>query len=465
MVNQISVQQAKYKLLTDVRQPRSKLQALCFILIILIFLLLFTIYTSIGILPLKSSNTSNFHKEDDAKISTWIRRTWLYAESTKKNQNAEKSTIFDQAEQPRKKSLGKIIACYFTIPRNLNTSGELSPSQLDPNLCTHIIVGFASVVNCTLSLGENISMYREVVNLKIRKPKLKIMVSVGGTNELYSGFPEMVETHTNRKKFINSVLNVTKNLNLDGLDIDWEFPAWPDSKTRQKIHFVQLLQELQKVFDRTSPNLILSVALGAPPAIIAQSYNVPQLAQHVDFVNLMTYDYHFFVWYFPITGLNAPLYPRSPEIGYLSTLNVNYSAYYLLSKGMPREKIVIGIPTYGHSYKLDNSLNHEVGSPAKSFGTSGSAGFVPYSTTCKFLHSGAETIFEHESRVPYTYKNDEWISYDDILSVKYKIEWILKSGFKGAMIFSLNTDDWYGSCADNTTFPLTRITSSILKHS
>lgn len=73
---------------------------------------------------------------------------------------------------------------------------------------------------------------------------------------------------------------MTKALNVDGLDLDWEYPAWgiPNSEM-QKIHFVQLTYELRKEFDHSDQKLILSAAVAAPQAIIDQSYEVPQFAE------------------------------------------------------------------------------------------------------------------------------------------------------------------------------------------
>lgn len=77
---------------------------------------------------------------------------------------------------------------------------NLSPSRIDPHICTHIIVGFASITNCTVDMGVDTKIYEEVVNLKKNNSKLKVMFSVGGGNELNSGFPEMVKNHANRKR-------------------------------------------------------------------------------------------------------------------------------------------------------------------------------------------------------------------------------------------------------------------------
>lgn len=64
----------------------------------------------------------------------------------------------------------------------------------------------------------------------------------------------------------------------------------------------------------------------------------------------MAYDYHMYQSYLPLTGANAPLYERQAEKGYFTTLNLNWTATYWLYKGMPAAKIIIGVPTYGHSF-------------------------------------------------------------------------------------------------------------------
>lgn len=141
----------------------------------------------------------------------------------------------------------------------------------------------------------------------------------------------------------------------------------------------------------------------------------------MDFVNLMAYDYHFYSLLLPLTGFNAPLYSNPSETGLWLTLNVNYSANYWMEKGMPRDKIVVGIPTYGHSFNLDNADNHGLAAPCNGYGSLGSAGFVSYPMVCGFLELGATKVFQNESRVPYAFKDNEWISYDDAGSVAEKV--------------------------------------------
>lgn len=140
---------------------------------------------------------------------------------------------------------------------------------------------------------------------------------------------------------------------LDGIDLDWEFPnEILDGDKRQKIHFSQLLYEIRMEINRQERHkFLLSVAVAAPPFIVDNSYNVAFMNKYVDYVNLMSYDYHFYTKFTPFTGLNAPLYAVPNEVGYFSQLNINYSANYWNLKGMAKDKIIIGLPTYGHSFK------------------------------------------------------------------------------------------------------------------
>lgn len=73
--------------------------------------------------------------------------------------------------------------------------------------------------------------------------------------------------------------------------------------------------------------------------------------RYVDFVNIMCYDYHAFVWYLPFTGPNAPLFANANDLGYEKTLNTNHTVNVWINSGMPKKKIMVGVPIYGHSWR------------------------------------------------------------------------------------------------------------------
>ena len=65
---------------------------------------------------------------------------------------------------------------------------------------------------------------------------------------------------------------------MDGLDFDWEFPAWYSDKM-ERVRFTQLLMELRNEVNRRHSTLLLSVAVAAPQPIIDAGYDVAQMAE------------------------------------------------------------------------------------------------------------------------------------------------------------------------------------------
>lgn len=172
------------------------------------------------------------------------------------------------------------------------------------------------------------------------------------------------------------------------------------------------------------------------------------------------------------TGLNAPLYQRSTEVGMFAQLNINYSVNYWMSKGLDRSKIIIGLPTYGHSYRLVNPFNTKIMAPAEDYGSVGVLGYVTYSEVCWFSQTNLNVRSEYDTETcsPWLHTGLEWISYDDERSIECKANYVKSNHFGGAMIFSLNTDDFQLTCSEKGNdgvgvqkdFPLLRKIHSIL---
>ncbi|XP_023213802.1 chitotriosidase-1-like [Centruroides sculpturatus] len=138
----------------------------------------------------------------------------------------------------------KKLVCYYVWE---NENNSLLPSDIDPTLCTHILIGFASVVDGVLvpSKPSDIKGYEWTVSLKRKNPKLKVMLSAGGGSE----FSNAVFSSHNRTKFINSILKLLNRFHFDGVDIDWEFPAWSGSPAMDRINFVKFLRvNFKKIF-------------------------------------------------------------------------------------------------------------------------------------------------------------------------------------------------------------------------
>uniref|UniRef100_A0A131Y8W2 Putative catalytically inactive chitinase-like lectin n=1 Tax=Ixodes ricinus TaxID=34613 RepID=A0A131Y8W2_IXORI len=340
----------------------------------------------------------------------------------------------------------------------LQASEFLQPESLDVTVCTHIICGFADLADGTLAprRPEDAAYYVRTTALKRVNPSLKVMLSVGGGGSSGLKFTDMVSTNEARTRFLNSAILFLRKYGFDGLDIDWEFPGQSDPPELDRGNFVHLLKEAREQFQNESivtkqPALLLSVAVSASEPIIVKSYDAPGIGRYVDFVNLMCYDYHMFQIYMPFTGHNSPLFKRKVESAIFSTLNTAWSAEYWVQIGVPREKIVVGIPTYGRTYTLADPTHHGLDAPA--VGDGPEQGSVSYSWVCDFLRGGATRAFDDESQVLYAFQNVTWVGYDDFISIRSKVVWIKARNFGGIMTFSLNNDDAEGTCGEGK-FPL-----------
>lgn len=119
---------------------------------------------------------------------------------------------------------------------------------------------------------------------------------------------------------------------------------------------------------------------------------------YLDFINLMAYDFHG-KWERE-TGHNAPLYASSLDSEWQKQLSVDNAATMWVKLGAPKEKLIIGMPTYGRSFTLSNSANFRVHSPANGGGKAGEytkeSGFLAYYEVLCHL---AFAVNEFESRI------------------------------------------------------------------
>ncbi|CAM4684515.1 unnamed protein product [Caretta caretta] len=136
----------------------------------------------------------------------------------------------------------------------------------------------------------------------------------------------------------------------------------------------------------------------------------------------------------------------------------DYAMNYWKVNGPPAEKLIVGLPTYGHTFILSNPSNTAVGAPTSGPEPAGpdtrQSGFWAYYEICTFLKNRATQAWDTPQDVPYAYKGNEWLGYDNIKSFNIKAQWLMKNNFGGAMVWSLNLDDFTGTFYNQGKFPL-----------
>jgi chitinase len=127
--------------------------------------------------------------------------------------------------------------------------------------------------------------------------------------------------------------------------------------------------------------------------------------------------------------------------------------------GAPKEKLVIGMPTYGRSFTLNDPDQYIVNSAVKDGGKAGEytkeGGFLAYYEICEMLLQGASYVWDEEMQVPYLVQGDQWVGFDDERAIRNKMSWIKTNGFAGAMVWTVDMDDFNGTvCGSGVKYPL-----------
>ncbi|GIX80513.1 chitotriosidase-1 [Caerostris extrusa] len=221
-----------------------------------------------------------------------------------------------------------------------------------------------------------------------------------------------------RATFVKSAVDFCKKYDFDGLDMDWEYPANRGGAAADKQNFITLLKELKEAF--APHGLLLSAAVSAGKNTIDTAYDIPGMAKYLDFINVMAYDLHG-SWE-KTAGHNAPLYERPEESEGDKILNVDYAIKYWEKMGAPKNKIILGMGTYGRSFTLANPSDNKLGAATTGPGSAGpmtkEPGMLGYNELC--LDKEWTEVFVPKVEAPYAYKGNQWVGYDNVKSIGIK---------------------------------------------
>lgn len=320
-----------------------------------------------------------------------------------------------------------IVLTYFT---------EYNEELPDPTILTHINYAHGRFGNPSTGDGGIViteskkAPISKVVALKEKNPRLKVMLMIGGWGGHADGFSMMARDPAKRTAFCQAVKAHLDNHKLDGVDIDWEYPTQSaDNETgcdpSDTKNFNLVLKELRETI---GTGKIISFASSSS----AKYVDWPTAMKYLDYVNVMTYD----MGAAP-NGHNSPLHKSST----FNHRSWDESIEAHVKGGVPRNRQVMGIPTYGKSKK--NPTDSE-----KIFDYS-----VKYYEIKDILEKGiyknkplARPVtrkWEATSMVPYLVDaaGVNVLSYDDPDSVTAKGEYVKKDGELGAMFWEYRYDD------------------------
>jgi len=372
------------------------------------------------------------------------------------------------------------IVCYFTnwATYRQGGDGQFNPEHIDPNICTHIIYGFA-VLDQNTMLVKSHDPYADMTDgysgkdfyakvTEFKKYGIKVTLALGGWNDSKgSKYSKLVNNPAARARFIEHVITFIEKHDFDGLDLDWEYPScWQtdcmEENYKDKAAFTAWVSELRAAFN--PKGLLLSAAVSPSKKIMDVGYDIPSIARDLDWINVMTYDYH--GQWDKKTGHVAPFYGH-PDDDY-SYFNANFTMNYWIESGAPASKLVMGMPLYGQSFTLANKEENGLNAPAKSGGKAGPAtrakGFLAYHEICRNVASGWTVVKDDATPArmgPYAYNGDQWVGFDDKEMIRKKSEYVREMGLGGGMVWALDLDDFKNKCGEGR-YPLMNTIREVL---
>lgn len=316
--------------------------------------------------------------------------------------------------------------------------------RLPADRLTHLFYAFATIADGRLTLPA--AAPEHLAAIRRAYPHLRVVLSIGGWGA--GGFSDAALTSRTRADLVSQCAERAGDF--DGVDLDWEFPvaggpAEVAHRPEDRRNFTLLAADLR---DQLGSDRLLVAALpagrlqSAGPYDPAESFELAEVAGNLDFVNLMTYD--FGTGFSPVATFNAPLAevggdPLDPRLRPWN--NVAGAVDYYERHGVPRDRLVLGVPFYGRGFR--------VAAPGEQAGL-----FQPQVDTVPvgdwrdiqrdLLPDPSWERHRHPvARSPWLYHagTRTFVSYEDAASIEERSAYAASNGLRGAFTWHLAGDD------------------------
>lgn len=320
--------------------------------------------------------------------------------------------------------------------------GDLKPLNIAAEKLTHINYAFVNVRDSMAWLTNETTdtiNFRHLVSLKKINPGLRILISVGGWS-WSENFSDAVLTPSSRKKFARSCVDILRKYDLDGVDIDWEYPGFKGEdnvfRTEDKENFTLMFEAIRQELDELSrsrnQHLLLTTAIPCFQEFIDKT-EMGKLEKYLDYVNLMSYD--FFV-NGDTAGHHTNLFPSS---SYEQEQSGHRAYQEYIKAGVPSSKLVLGMAFYGRSWFMKSADNHGINRPVDSLARGGGYSLIKDSI---FHQPGFVRYWDDQAKAAVLFNDStfQMYSFDDEESIMHKCNYVKEHHMGGVMFWQYASD-------------------------
>ena len=366
-----------------------------------------------------------------------------------------------QSKKQHKKDAERSPSIKTAVMAYYVAENPYEPEKIPVEKLTHIIYSFTNVIDGEMKFRhpeEAGPKLVALVNQKKRNPSLKVMIACGGWGA--DGFSDMALTEDSRQKFINSAHEFIEKYQLDGMDMDWEYPGISGAGTMARKedtkNFTALMKGLREMLDTFDQPKILTFA-SAGWKRYYDFIELNEVMKYADYTNVMTYDQVSGVSIY--TGHHTPLgavkaeeiegTPFEVELDSLFKSGNNLDADprsvqkivdFLIEKGINPKQIVIGSAFYGRVWKGVPPVNNGLYQKSKGL----HIGWMAYNKIRNEYEPDTtfQRFWDEKAKAPFMYnaKDSLLVSYDDTVSVALKTKYAMEKGLGGIMFWELGND-------------------------
>lgn len=316
-------------------------------------------------------------------------------------------------------------------------------SFIDANRLSHINYAFVDIKDNRAWLHNEETdtvNFRKLNELKAINPNLKILISIGGWT-WSKHFSDAVLNDSTTQNFAQSAADIVAKYNLDGVDIDWEYPGMigdsnifrPQDRTGYTNLFKELRKSLDELGKQTQKIYLVTTAIGGSREFL-QHTQIEIAQKYLDYINLMSYDFD--GTYDNMAAHHSNLYSPG-NMPYLYSADI--CIQNLRKVGVDLSKVVMGVGFYGKGKIVSGTENGGLYQIPISPMFGGGYSFLKDSLVNK---KGFVRYWDKESQAPYLFNAEKkiFITYDDEMSVQAKCQYIKKHKLAGAMFWEYFSD-------------------------
>jgi chitinase len=292
--------------------------------------------------------------------------------------------------------------------------------------------------------------------LKQLHPNLKVLISLAGA----PGFSTAASSAAGRQAFVANCIDlfITGNLGgglsaagiFDGIDIDWEFPTAADTE-----NCTLLMQEFRKQLNalgKKNKKQYLLTMFGPAGQQNFSNIQLAQVARQLDYYNIQGYDFHG-DWEMQ-TNHDSPLFDDRQDPAFGENFYIDYTIESYLRAGVPPQKLVLGVPTYGYGWTGVPNVNNGLYQNATALATPPSTDYLETPGVATYLTisslTGYTRHFDYQRMAVWIYdpSSGTFWTYDDPTTVWLKMGYVnlrVPGGLGGAFVWALKDDDAKGT--------------------